>query len=123
MNANSFEFVTSFKINKATLLDACAFVATDTYSPFLEKARAKVIKPVEPLPTELSNQPAENKEGNFFSRFKKTKEEKQEDLRTITEERLNEGLDELTDEELLAEPWVGSKTVEAIRAVIPSPGS
>jgi len=32
-------------------------------------------------------------------------------------------LDELTDEELLAQPWVGPKTVEEIRAVIPSPGS
>jgi len=32
-------------------------------------------------------------------------------------------LDELTDEELLAGPWVGPKTVEEIRAVIPSPGS
>ncbi len=32
-------------------------------------------------------------------------------------------LDELTDEELLAEPWVGPKTVEEIRAVIPSPDS
>ncbi|KKM17728.1 hypothetical protein LCGC14_1672920 [marine sediment metagenome] len=32
-------------------------------------------------------------------------------------------LDELTDEELLAEPWVGVRTVKEIRAVIPSPGS
>jgi len=30
-------------------------------------------------------------------------------------------LDELTDEELLAEPLVGPKTIEAIRAVMPSP--
>jgi len=30
-------------------------------------------------------------------------------------------LDELTDEELLAEPLVGPKTVEEIRTVIPSP--
>jgi len=30
-------------------------------------------------------------------------------------------LDELTDKELLAEPFVGPKTVEEIRAVIPSP--
>ena len=30
-------------------------------------------------------------------------------------------LDELTDKELLAEPLVGPKTVEEIRAVIPSP--
>ena len=36
---------------------------------------------------------------------------------------LEKPLDELTDEELLAEPLVGPKTVEAIRAVIPSPGS
>ena len=32
-------------------------------------------------------------------------------------------LDELADEELLAEPWIGPKTVEEIRAFIPSPGS
>ncbi|GAJ03241.1 unnamed protein product [marine sediment metagenome] len=36
---------------------------------------------------------------------------------------LEKPLDELTDEELLAKPLVGPKTVEAIRAVIPSPGS
>lgn len=30
-------------------------------------------------------------------------------------------LDELTDEELLAAPFIGPRTVEAIRAVIPSP--
>lgn len=35
---------------------------------------------------------------------------------------LEKPLDELTDEELLAEPLVGPKTVEAIRAVIPSLG-
>ncbi|MBA7566829.1 hypothetical protein ES708_08527 [subsurface metagenome] len=34
---------------------------------------------------------------------------------------LEKPLDELTDEELLAEPLVGPKTVEAIRAIIPSP--
>ena len=32
-------------------------------------------------------------------------------------------LDELTDEQLLAEPWVGPKTIEGIRAVIPPPCS
>lgn len=36
---------------------------------------------------------------------------------------LEKPLDELTDEELLAEPLIGPKTVEAIRAVIPSPSS
>ena len=36
---------------------------------------------------------------------------------------LEKPLDELTDEELLAEPLVGVRTVEEIRAVIPSPGS
>ncbi len=36
---------------------------------------------------------------------------------------LEKPLEELTDEELLAEPFVGPKTVEAIREVIPSPGS
>ena len=34
---------------------------------------------------------------------------------------LEKSLDELTDEELLAEPLVGPRTVEEIRAVIPSP--
>lgn len=36
---------------------------------------------------------------------------------------LEKPLDKLTDEELLAEPLVGPKTVEAIRTFIPSPGS
>lgn len=36
---------------------------------------------------------------------------------------LEKPLDELTDEELLAEPLVGLRTVEEIRAAIPSPGS
>lgn len=36
---------------------------------------------------------------------------------------LEKPLDELTDEELLAEPFVGPKTVAEIRAAIPSPGS
>jgi len=35
---------------------------------------------------------------------------------------LEKPLDELTDKELLARKFVGPKTVEEIRAVIPSPG-
>lgn len=92
-----FEFITEFEIEKKTFKDISSFVSLNTTSPFLETARKKKNKPLETEPAQPEKQ--KRGKGGAFAKYETEKSEEGTDLKDLTEDKINESLDEITAED------------------------
>jgi len=90
---NQFEFISEFKIEKAPFSYVTNFIGKQTLSPYLEQARKiKIFKP--------KDEAKKSGGGGAFGKFEKPKvEDENLDLKTISEEKLNDNLNDLPDED------------------------
>jgi len=85
-----FNVITTFDIQKAGFNSITSFVGRDFTSPTLEKSRGAL---------NLSIKPKEKKTFSWSDAEKDKPEDNELDLQTVSEERLNDSLEELTDED------------------------
>ena len=108
-------FITDFEITKKDFSYLTQFVKQETNSPYLEQARKSVNKPS----SQTSNSESSSSGSGFTNPFAKFSEDKKDskelDIETVSEERYNEQLEDITKEDY---EGVGELVIETMDFVM-----